>query len=444
MIDFSLNPTVKNQTHWHNEINQFYHPTGKFEPDSFEIVYAGDVLNTTKFGPILLKEWFYLVKQNGYLIIDYKPNEICDWQKLEQFMWWLWKGQYNILYHSAITESEREDLDKEKLSSFLNMLNNYYSANLDAKTLLPKEMPVETKPLAKDGYVRFVCQKKTSTTFEDDSIEKWSFGIITDGSRADWIEGIIDSIRKQNIPKYEIIICGKYFDRQESDISYIPFNERDSYKGWITKKKNLIADNAKYENLVIIHDRMYFDDMWYEGMLKWGNCFEVLGVPQLFCETGERFGDWIQVENPLPERVFDLTLIGGNMEYRDWDKDIPSYGAGTMVKRSLLQQTKFPEDFYWGQPESFPIHNEMTTLGYIIRFNPLAITLSKTRSVVTTSWQYEYNPKKLGRLRGLNPLVLICLHLLHKVGFRKNHPIFNPVRSFLRRKQGIKTHKDFG
>ena len=83
----------------------------------------------------------------------------------------------------------------------------------------------------------------------------FSFGIITNGDNDNYINQIIDSIEVQNIPNYEIIIVGAT-KVSRVNTTIIPFDE--SVKAmWITKKKNLITLNAKYENLVFLHDYIY-------------------------------------------------------------------------------------------------------------------------------------------------------------------------------------------
>ena len=110
-----------------------------------------------------------------------------------------------------------------------------------------------------------------------------------------------DSIRKQNIPNYEIIIAGGPFVKEgrhsgslhnKSDIVHVPFDEeatpdiplrnsdgkdvdwfyeQNNIKtgGWITKKKNLMVEKAKYENMVIMHDYCALMPGWQEGQLKY-------------------------------------------------------------------------------------------------------------------------------------------------------------------------------
>jgi len=55
-----------------------------------------------------------------------------------------------------------------------------------------------------------VYSKKKNTLLQNDSIGKWSFGIITNGKKNKQVEDLIDSIVSQNIPDYEIIICGNF------------------------------------------------------------------------------------------------------------------------------------------------------------------------------------------------------------------------------------------
>src|SRR5579871_6024760 len=214
ILDVSDKQIVKNAQQWRAEINQLYHPTGELNQDSFDIVYTYKNLNPTKFVPILLKEWFYLVKQGGYLVIDYSQNELCDEKILEEYMWWLWKKQYEIVYHGGISSSDVTYLTAKKIEKFIT------------------DAPL--KQTKQNKTIRFICKKITSTKVAHDDIDSWTFGIITNGKRLDWIERIIQSIKDQKISHYEIIICGKYYKRKEKNILYIPFTQRDD-KGWITK-----------------------------------------------------------------------------------------------------------------------------------------------------------------------------------------------------------------
>ena len=144
-LDLSTKPHVRGAKHWTAEINQLYHPTGDVEQDSQDIVYSFGNLNTTKFVPLLLKEWFYLVKKDGYLVIDYLPNKTCNFQKLEEHMWWLWKGKYDIVYHGKV-EHRTKNTEQSEIIKFVK--------NAPSQPTMPTET---------GDYFRFACKKLEST-----------------------------------------------------------------------------------------------------------------------------------------------------------------------------------------------------------------------------------------------------------------------------------------
>lgn len=356
-----------------SQINQLFHPTGELGQDSQEIVYSKDTVNATKFYPILLKEWFYLVKQGGFLVIDYKPNKqslplrgkILDFQKLEETMWWLWKGKYNILSHGE----EQGKVSLPKLGS---------------------------------GYTRFICQKLVSTKKDGDDINKWTFGIITKGERDDWLEEIIKSIKDQKIPNYEIIICGTYRDRKEKNFKYIPFFERDD-RAWITKKKNLIAKEAKYENICIIHDRIVFDKNWFVGMKKYGNCFDVLCNQQTLKDKGIRTGDWLTYGYGKLGSPYGISQL----RYNDWDYYIYMGGQLSILKKSIWEVCPWNETLYWGE-EDVELSFRFRDLGHLIRFNEYS-------KCTALAWRFGIIPTKYYFTEGLLPKDMLIRRFLRIV-----------------------------
>ena len=338
----------------HKAINQLYHPTGKLKTDFYERVYCKDNLNITKFVPILLKEWFYLVKRDGQLMIDYRPNRICDKPKLEQLMSWLWKGSFEMISHNSVNNQR----------------------------------------------LRFICKKNIDTKVNGDSIKQWTFGIITNGKRDVWIAQIIDSIRKQKVPNYEIIICGTYSGKKGKDIVYIPFNEHDD-KGWITKKKNLIVKDAKYENICMLHDRMVLSKDWYKGMKKWGNCFENLGCRQLF--DGDRVNDWIASHYIINNKVGEKFSFESHVDYRDWYPDIWFLGQLNIFKKSILIKNNlwWNESLYYGEREDYDFSSKLHKMGFIHRFNKFSVIKTLTNKYVNPT-VIRYNPRLLEPLMELN------------------------------------------
>ena len=117
----------------------------------------------------------------------------------------------------------------------------------------------------------------------------FSFGIITDGSNDIFLKNLIDSILIQNIKNYEILIVGNT-KLSNSNISVIPFDE-SVHSAWITRKKNIIANVAKYENIVLMHDYFILDHDWYDGFCKFGNDFDIC-INKIITKDGNRFRDY--------------------------------------------------------------------------------------------------------------------------------------------------------
>src|SRR6185312_8734402 len=187
----------------------------------------------------------------------------------------------------------------------------------------------------------------------------FTFGITTDGNNTDRINAIIDTIRKQNIPKYQIIIIGGQNNWvNQEDILHLYFTDITP-KAHITKKKNQLTKYAKYENIVYLHDYFSFDDDWYYGWNDFGNNFDVAINRVLINENGQLFrhSDW----------VLDMFLFWDIPEYRhlywqDWDVGLPydieglethQYISGGywVAKTEFMLNNPLDEKLFWGEKE---------------------------------------------------------------------------------------------
>jgi len=95
----------------------------------------------------------------------------------------------------------------------------------------------------------------------------WTFGIITDGNNEVYLTNLIDSIINQNIKNYEVIVVGNC-SNNFLNVKYINFDEFIK-QGWITKKKNIIIENAKYDNICILHDYYLLTNNWYKNITNY-------------------------------------------------------------------------------------------------------------------------------------------------------------------------------
>ena len=64
------------------QIDNLYSLKNIIEPETADFIYDYNLINKTKFHRILIKEWFYSCRVNGYIIIDMKENKMLNFKKL--------------------------------------------------------------------------------------------------------------------------------------------------------------------------------------------------------------------------------------------------------------------------------------------------------------------------------------------------------------------------
>lgn len=175
----------------------------------------------------------------------------------------------------------------------------------------------------------------------------WTFGIITHEPTQHHLDAVLNSICDLNIPKYEIIVVGGS-PVNRSDVYQIPFDDKN-HSNWITKKKNLISQNACFENLVIMHDYVSFDANWYDGFENFGDEWDVC-MNKILNTDGRRFRDWVSydaltIESPWIPPSF--------IPYWDQTRTKRMYVSGTYfcVKRDFFCKNPLDESRVWGQNE---------------------------------------------------------------------------------------------
>lgn len=230
----------------------------------------------------------------------------------------------------------------------------------------------------------------------------FTFGIITSNQPEEgnlhWRDRmlwIFDSIRRLNILNYEIVVVGGPFPEDGRnhnklhkcpDVVHVPFDDKQVKEilkeedniftkpytlkdkageehvkkskfdkdainvhgfasGWITKKKNLITQNAKYENVVYMHDYHAFRSDWYKGFLEFGSDWDVC-MTKIEDFWGHRFRDWVAWDSPNHKK----------RSLADYDDDSfikYSYISGSywVAKKKFMEENPLDEQYLWGQGE---------------------------------------------------------------------------------------------
>ena len=173
----------------------------------------------------------------------------------------------------------------------------------------------------------------------------FTFGITTDYKNMDQLNEVFKSIQDLNIPDYEILCIGGEKKEDTDNVKYIYFDESQK-EGWITKKKNILAQSAKYENVVLMHDYYVFDKDWYKNFLEFGNNWDVASCQQLLITGKRHFTDWVIWDSPMYPRYSALP-------YDEWTMTNCMYQSGgfMIVKKALIEKIPFNEDLVHHQAE---------------------------------------------------------------------------------------------
>lgn len=195
----------------------------------------------------------------------------------------------------------------------------------------------------------------------------FTFGIITDGHSDDRMEMIFDSIESQGIKGYEIIIVGPHEYNRKNTKSII-FDENKK-PAWITRKKNLIAKYAQYDNLVFMHDYFILGEKWYQGQLSKGNDFEIR-MDKIINTDGSRFRDWCiwpHNGNWMDSVVGRECLIPYNISHLT--KFMYISGGYFIVKKNIMLEFPLDERLSWGEGEDV-IWSKQVREKYKFSMNP--------------------------------------------------------------------------
>jgi hypothetical protein len=187
----------------------------------------------------------------------------------------------------------------------------------------------------------------------------FSFVIITNDSNIGNCMLAIHYIHAQEIPNYEIIIVGGT-PIEGKNITHIPFDENVK-PNWITRKKNLGWQAAKYENVVFLHDYIKLDEGWYKGFLQFGNDWEGC-VNRILHQDGSRAVDWCLPNYSLNKDFLEKIRRYGAHPAHDseiilcyslsnFGKHVYMPGNFFVAKRKLMEEFPQNENLLWGQAE---------------------------------------------------------------------------------------------
>jgi hypothetical protein len=273
--------------------------------------------------------------------------------------------------------------------------------------------PVDTFQLERKYFIdafRCIERKADSAHFvkeaalpaEAGSLDEWTFGIPVGPEDATLLNVCVKRILELDVPKKEILLCGRpadnfrYWDHVRvvgEDITAPPVQ--------ICRKKNRIAQEARYENLCIIHDRVFLPHNFHEAVQRFGGAFPLTGFQSLYFDdkwnlAPRRYSDFgvslrlaTQTSEGLSRSetlqttryaasVFPRIETAGFLFANAHRLSRNTYPTGSLylVKRSVWQSCPQDENLHWIEFEDVEHGERAASMGIPSRVNPYGLTQS--------------------------------------------------------------------
>ncbi len=203
----------------------------------------------------------------------------------------------------------------------------------------------------------------------------FTFGIVTDGSPEAVLrlQTIAATIAQQSIPEYEILIIGNCPGLSLPRTRVIPFDETQRPR-WITRKKNLITQHARFEHVVYTHDYVQFEPGWYPGWREFSG-FHACMNPILNVD-GSRYRDWSLFYDASSQGARSYADVGrfeNLIPYTETSLSKLMYfsGAYWVATRTLMKALPLDESLTWGEGEDV-IWSHRYRARYDFSINPLS------------------------------------------------------------------------
>ena len=184
----------------------------------------------------------------------------------------------------------------------------------------------------------------------------FSFCIITGGQRPEKLNALIQSIKRQQILKSEIIVAGK-LTAQIEGIKYIPLVE-EAGSGKVAVMRNRAMQSAAYETIVMCDDDIVLDDGFVSAVANHPKRFDILCVG-MRNPDGSRCWDWATIGGPSGHRL---------MEEDERDEHVYVSSGIFVIRKKTLELGYFDEHLGFYQSEDVEFSQRLKSKGAIIDY----------------------------------------------------------------------------
>lgn len=249
----------------------------------------------------------------------------------------------------------------------------------------------ETYSHSSDEYRAFIKTGELPAEAER-GLDSWSFCIPVGDGDPKFLNACVARILEIEMPEFEIILCGKpasgflYWSQVRivgENITAPPLH--------ITRKKNILAQSARFNNLCILHDRVLLPKNFYVAIKRMGDDYPLTGFQSFwFAGRGQtlplRYSDFgvsatrpcnvlskkRLSKNDIPH-LANLALYIQHPARSDFGRDYLT-GSLYMCKRAVWEHVPQNENLYWQEYEDVEQAMAAADAGIPSRINPYSFT----------------------------------------------------------------------
>lgn len=186
-----------------------------------------------------------------------------------------------------------------------------------------------------------------------------SFCVLSYGHSDESLERCINSIRKQGVPQYEVLVCGT--GSEQTGVKFYHQEEWASH-GEINKMRNHLCSHASNEFIVLMDASIELTPDWYIN-IKQADCYDVVGC-RLSNSEGERVVDWAYLFKFKDENI-PLPLY-----YDQWSTKAYVSGFLMLIFRNVWEQVRFNENLLLNQDDDVDFCIRASKTGYRVGVFP--------------------------------------------------------------------------
>lgn len=347
-------------------------------------------------------------KQDGYFISfrnfpsHISPTQIRGIDASKRFI-----NQYkgNVICYYLETDSPIAPLIFWDLAHTLNIGDSIVVYDSNQCFYLEREYYRSSFQISsKERHCKTFTKIRPLTAEKNIGLEDWTFGIPTGPGDATLLNAAVKRILELPCRHKEIILCGKPGNNfQFWDQVRIVGEDIPAPPVQIARKKNCIADNARYNNLCILHDRVFLPADFIEAVERFGDLYPVTTLPSIYFDDKNnmiplRYSDYGEMLREPLAGSSAAVYSGGANTFSSFQQLLfpaletssqffcanplfyvpTAYATGSLyiVKKNVWNNYPIDPRFRWEEYEDVEWAIRLSLMGIPNRLNPYSITQS--------------------------------------------------------------------